>query len=377
MKKTENPRMAVVRAFPRVSEFLFYTNFEKFKNILIGNSASVYETFKNYRGVDSKLLRLRASRFIDPIKFLTGKSTHRSWSYFCGLEDAVKNADVINISDLFYFYCRQCAQLSKKIDKPLVSVIWETMPNHPARYLMPYSANIRKSVQACSLYILRSERSLAFTDSLKIPRSKVSMIYKGVDTNLFRPAKGTGDNKVRILYVGQFVESKGVDDLLSVFCRLYKKYKNIELVMAGSGELELKINGLAQNHPINNLGYIDYFSLPDVYGNADIFCMPSRDLRYFGFKFGEERFSYTLMEAMSSGIPIVSTKCGGIEEEVGEENFLANQGDSDQIYKYLEELILHEEVRAQIGKKNRKRAMNFFDAGKQARKTEAEILKII
>ena len=65
------PKMAVVRAFPRIPEFGFYTKFSKFDIKLIGNTPSIDEYFKkNFPKVESVCLRLKPAWIIDPVKIL-------------------------------------------------------------------------------------------------------------------------------------------------------------------------------------------------------------------------------------------------------------------------------------------------------------------
>lgn len=383
------PKMAVVRAFPRIPEFNFYTGFKKFRIKLIGNNAKLSAAFQNSgANVESIYLPLKPTYLLDPISLVKGRQTHRSWAHFEDLEKHLEDCDVINISDTFYFYCRQCAKLSERLKKPLVAIVWETIPRHPATFVPPYSFNVRKTVKTADLFILRSKRALRFTDSVGISRDRVKVIYKGIDLSMFRPADRskleTRNSKLKILYVGQLAESKGVDDLLKAFVLISKEFSDLELILAGKMRLKKGVADLARKYPIKYLGFVDFKKLPQIYREADIFCSPSKDLKYFGIKVWEELFSYTLMEAQASGLPIVATRCGGIPEEVGsfdvaqdKQNLLVAQGDVEGLYQALRKLIENKKLRTKIGRSNRKRAEELFDLKKQAEKTEEAILSIL
>ena len=380
MSSSKKPKLAVVRAFPRSPEFEFYADFDKFHVKLIGNDALITKKFlKKNRDVESIFLNLKPKYAIDPIKLFFGKTSHRSWSYLDSLEEHLHDCDLIDISDLYFFYSRQCAELAKQLKIPLVAVVWETMASHYAKVIPPYSFNIQNVIGTASKFILRSQRSLQFTNSLGIPREKTKQIYKGVDTLKFHPAaKNRSNNQtINILYVGQLDKTKGVDDLLDVFVRLSGEYDNIELSIAGDGVLSSKIDKLKKNYRIKSYGWVDYSHLPDIYRQADIFCSPSIDLRYFGVKFGEERFSYTLMEAQASGLPIVSTYCGGIPEEVGTQNLLVNQSNPEELYSALKKYINNRDLRINTGKFNRLRAEKYFDLKKQVQTTQEFLLSVL
>lgn len=134
---------------------------------------------------------------------------------------------------------------------------------------------------------------------------------------------------------------------------------------------------LSRTLPIDLKGFVPYHTLPEVYNQADIFCAPSKETKLFGIRVWEEYFSYALMEAQASGLPIVATRTGGIPEEVDDRNPLIQPGDRRALYKSLKGLILNKKKRDQLGKINRKRAEFFFDARIQAEKTEEAICEII
>ena len=107
---------------------------------------------------------------------------------------------------------------------------------------------------------------------------------------------------------------------------------------------------------------------------ADIFVTPSKNLKFLSIKVWEEYFSYTLMEAQASGLPIVATRCGGISEEIDSRNYRVPQGDKEALYKALEGLIESSTKRRQLGDINRRRAEKLFDSRVQAKLTEKAIL---
>jgi glycosyltransferase involved in cell wall biosynthesis len=202
------------------------------------------------------------------------------------------------------------------------------------------------------------------------------MIYKGVDLEHFYPKKNR-DRKdpVKILYVGNFHHSKGVIDLIDAFETLVDDGLPVKLILAGNGELNSYINQKAKVMPIKNLGFISYNNLAEIYREGDIFCSPSKNINFMGINIWEEYFSYTLMEAQASGLPIVATNTGGIPEEVDSRNYLIEPGNVKAIYKSLKTLVLDENLRISLGKINRVRAERMFNAKTQAAKTESAIFE--
>lgn len=370
-------KMAVIRGTEaRPAQVYFYNYFEKMAIKFIGHTIkrSFYPP-KKIAKIEYVQSPLKPVWFIDPAKFIYKKTDHHSWAYHERLKEYVADCDILNITDLFYFFCRQTAILARKFKKPLVVIVWETFAKHPSTYIPPYSFNVRAVLSAASLFIARSQKAKDYLHSIGVPDKKIKVIYKGVDLSQFYPTRKKSWGTVRIIYVGQLAKVKGVDDLLCAFEKVYQKEKNIELWICGGGPLKKMVLDLAKRAPVNYLDYVEYPNLPRIYRQGDIFCSPSRDFRYFGIlPGGEEWFSYTLMEAMASGLPIVANFCGGVEEEVGEKNLLVNQGDIDGLVKALKRLTKDPDLREGLGRLNRRRAEKFFDAKRQAKKTEEAII---
>lgn len=293
------------------------------------------------------------------------------------IEEKVKKADAVNVTDTYYFYTTQVAKLAKKYNKPLITTIWMTISNHITSWFAPYSFNTRFVINNTKLFILRNKTAYRFTDSLGIKRNKTTAIYKGVDINLFKPRNKKNNEKVNILFVGVLIKSKGIDSLIKVFKKLSKKYRNIKLTIVGSGRLEKSLKKLAFGYPVKFYGYTNYQKLANIFSQADIFCAPSRPIYWFGIKVWEEYFSYTLMEAQAAGLPIVTTNIGGIPEEVDNKNYLIPPNDKKALYNAIESLILDSKKRIELGKINRLRAEKLFDAKKQAKLTEDAILALM
>ena len=89
------------------------------------------------------------------------------------------------------------------------------------------------------LFIARSFKARDYLLSIGAEEKKIKVIYKGINIKNFTlPKKKRGDNIVRILYVGQLVETKGLSDLLRAFEMLCKDFDNLELLLSGRSEGE-------------------------------------------------------------------------------------------------------------------------------------------
>lgn len=341
--------------------------------VVTGSRDSVVDFFKHFKKINVKFIKLNYYPVfgIDPGKFISGNRGNLSWTFIKNLAEQIKDCDGIYISDTYYFSNLQAVSLAKKYKIPIITEIWTTIPNHITTWFPPYSFITKMVVKATSLFILRSKMAFSFTDSLKIPRNKTIQIYKGVDLDKFKPGNTKERNDIKLLFVGNLTYAKGLDDLIYVFKKLRKTNNNLKLVVCGDGELK---NQLIKSKNINYRGLIPYVELPSAYREADIFVAPSKNIKFLKIKVWEEYFSYTLMEAQASGLPIVATHCGGISEEIDSRNYIIPQGDKEALYNALESLIESSIVRRRLRDINRKRAEKLFDSRVQAKLTEKAIL---
>jgi glycosyltransferase involved in cell wall biosynthesis len=111
------------------------------------------------------------------------------------------------------------------------------------------------------------------------------------------PLERTGllvPDQPRYLFVGRFIERKGIDVLLSAFRRVDRG----ELWLAGDGPLRSYVEGEANGDPrIRLLGYATEESLPDLYREADVLMVPSLF----------EPWGLVVHEGLAYGLPVIAT----------------------------------------------------------------------
>jgi len=166
------------------------------------------------------------------------------------------------------------------------------------------------------------------------------------------------DERVSILFLSNMMKAKGVFDLLAA----------LKILMKRNIDFKADFVGKWDDIPEDDFGhYIHENGLTNVvtaHGpkfnkekspflmNADIFSFPSHN----------DCFPLVLLEAMSFGLPVVSTIEGGIPEIVkdGETGFLVKPGNIEEIAGKLEILIMDRSLRKQMGKAGRERFESHF-----------------
>ena len=135
---------------------------------------------------------------------------------------------------------------------------------------------------------------------------KIDLIYNGVDPKKFVP-KFSQKNTIKILCVARLIERKGLIYLLKAFKEISKIQPNCYLNIAGDGPERYELVNFCKDEKIdthvNFLGDVNGEHIAQIYQDADIFVLPSL----------EESMANAAMEAMASGLPVVTTDTGVAE----------------------------------------------------------------
>lgn len=160
------------------------------------------------------------------------------------------------------------------------------------------------------------------------------------ESNQFLPIKKGGC--VRIITASRVEEGKNPELWLRVAKKITTTFPEVEFLWAGDGSfLEQMKNESVGYNTIHWVGQVD--NVASVFGSGDIYFEPSK----------REAFGLSILEAMSYGLPVVTTKCGGPEEIVihGETGFLAELENENQLYDFLQDLILNKSKRLSFAEK--------------------------
>lgn len=193
-------------------------------------------------------------------------------------------------------------QLEYKVLGPLLKRIWTK-----AAALVANSAGLKK-------------RALKF-----LPSVNIDVIGNGVETDRFYPAEprraGELSKELKLVTVGRLSITKRVEILIEAVDILNRKGTNVRLTIGGGGGLFGRLQKLVEEKGlskiINLTGRIEAKLLPDIYRQNNIFVSASM----------QEGMSNAMLEAMASGLPIITTRCEGVEELIVD-NGVVVEGDT-------------------------------------------------
>jgi len=185
------------------------------------------------------------------------------------------------------------------------------------------------------------ERSMSLTN--------VVAIYNGVPAAAITR---TTPPHPTVLFLGRLSERKGTDTLIAAIRELSKHMPQIRLELAGDGDID-RFRNMAKDLPnVHFLGWITQDERNMVLSRASVFCLPS----------WQEGLPMSILEAMSAGLPVVSTPIGGIPEAVdnGITGILVPPGDAEKLATALIQLLSDDALATKMGSLGKQRFERYF-----------------
>lgn len=268
----------------------------------------------------------------------------------------VRAADVVHVHGLLYLSSLCSLLWTWWLDKPLV------LTEHVG--FVPYRNAVLNLLQRAALalsarlFLRRADAVVTYNSTvhawlagLTPYPERFHVVRNGIDVDAFRPASAEDRRTARAelgldpmrplaLFVGRFVEKKGVDTVLAAADGTF------DLLLCGSGVIP------AESVPpaVHIRRDIAYPRMPAVYHAADVFVLPSRG----------EGFPVAIMEAMASGLPVVAVRDPAYAEYVTDAEMVQTAPDPSLIRAAIARLIADDRERLRRGQAARARALATF-----------------
>jgi len=195
--------------------------------------------------------------------------------------------------------------------------------------------------------------------------SSIEHLPYPIDTDHFCPSPNRTDSG-EIVFVGRFNDPrKNIELLLRAFRNVRESIPNATLNLIGD-EPDNRIAGLITElglrDAVNTPGFVP--ELMPYLHRADVFALPSR----------QEGLGIAALEAMSCGLPVVATKCGGPEDYVndGETGYLVPIGDREALAERLITILADSTQRHRLGAN----ARSLIEHQYEASKIESQLISI-
>ena len=238
----------------------------------------------------------------------------------------------------------------------IISLRGSDVPGQHARFQFEYkilAPTFRQIWKKASALIACSkglkERALLF-----MPSVSIDVIPNGVELDRFFPAETTEKSEVlRLLTVGRLSVTKRIEMLIEAVEILHRTACKVRLTIVGGGKMEQQFRKIVAERELRDIikitGRIDSNKMPDVYQNNDIFISASM----------QEGMSNAMLEAMASGLPIVTTRCEGLAELIDGNGIIVEQESIEEIAKAIKQLADDPELRKQMSIAAKKQAEKF------------------
>lgn len=239
-------------------------------------------------------------------------------------------------------YFKSPADPWQRVPSPLKTLVTRRVYAGAAA-LLPWSEPVRRSL----------------TEQYGVPRERMQILPPGIDLHRWIPSARDRSpaDPVRILFVGRQFRRKGGDLLLGLAGREGFAGCEFHLVSAESPACDMRQVVLHRDLSPNDA------RLVALYSSCDIFVLPTR---------ADFAPTNVVLEAMASGLPVVTTAVGGLETVVenGVSGYVVPPGDAEALEGRLQELVRDPVRRARFGAHGRRIAEERFDL----RRTTEEIL---
>ena len=229
-------------------------------------------------------------------------------------------------------------------------------------------------IKRMTLYIARrvdkiicvNEDYIPIFEKWGVDPKKLVFIPNGVDINKFSPGiskikKKFKDRKI-IIYFGRLHYQKNVDLLIKSFKYVKERIRNVNLIIIGSGTDFDKLKKMSSSdEDIIMTGFLQDENLLDYLRAADVVVFPSRG----------ENASFTIMEAMSCELPVISSDVGNARKILGDgRGILIEKYNEEDIAEKCIQVLTDNEMAQNMGKNARKFVMENHSWDKISKKTE-------
>ena len=184
-------------------------------------------------------------------------------------------------------------------------------------------------------------------DRFPLPAGKLKVVENGIDLTRFlevprRPIR----EEVVFGAIGRMTPVKNHRMLIEAFAQLHTKYPETRLRILGGGPLEAELRDLANGLSVGDRVELCGFSpdVPRFLGEIDVFALSSNS----------EGLPMSMLEAIASGLPVVSTRVGGVPDvlQKSKSGWLSEPGDVQGFMAAMESAMQCPD-RVQLGEKSR------------------------
>ena len=229
--------------------------------------------------------------------------------------------------------------------------------------------------------LVRSETLRQAVIDLGCAPEKIEVQRTGIPLNQFpfRERSAPGNGEWQLLQAGRLIEKKGLKTALRAFAKFRKEFPSAKLTIAGEGSQLDELRSFARELQIASsvdfAGFVSQEKLRELFCSSHLFLHPSE----IGPDGNQEGVPNSMLEAMSTGLPVFATRHGGIPEAV-EHNIsgiLVEERDYESLGDALIDCAKDSVRLATMGRAASESVAKNFNQAEQTRRLEGIYLRLI
>jgi len=238
----------------------------------------------------------------------------------------------------------------------IISLRGSDVPGYNIRLGLDYklTAGLFRRIWSGAALVVANSNGLRKLALEFMPALDIRVIPNGVDMEKFHPSqKQTFTKPIQALTVCRLISRKRIDLLIRAVARAKELGLDVRLNIAGHGNLMEPLQRLADQLNIADsvafMGRVPAERMPQLYRDNHIFVMSS----------AHEGMSNAMLEAMASGLPIITTRCEGAEELIENNGIVVEDPRAEAIAEAVKELADNRQEYKLMSIAARKRAERF------------------
>lgn len=239
-----------------------------------------------------------------------------------------------------------------------------------------FEIDLDKLVEVARAVVTETDYSKKFLQERFPDRAdKIYRIYNGLNLAEFRRADFSPASPT-IIAVGRLIDKKGFADLIQACRLLGERGKSFRCQIFGEGPLEEKLRRQIEELKLQNCvelpGPKPQHEIRKYLAAGTVFVLPS----VIDPEGGMDNLPTVVMEAMATGLPVISTGIGGIPEMVidNETGLLVSAGDAGGLADAIEKVIADLSLARRLGENGYRRTVELFSIEKNVRELLGAII---
>jgi len=248
-----------------------------------------------------------------------------------------------------------CYRASNKLPY-IISLRGSDVPGEHARLKLDYKilGPVFKAIWKKATGLVACSEGLRSRALRFLPDVEIDVIPNGVDFVQYYPAENSKKtDKLRFITVGRLSSIKRVGMLIDAIKILINQGCKIQFTIVGGGSAEGKLKQLISKNNLDSYiemtDRVEHGRMPQLYRDSDLYVSASM----------QEGMSNSMLEALASGLPIVTTRCEGLDELIKDNGVIVEKADAGSIAEAVIELAENLNLMERMSVAARSRAQRF------------------